>query len=182
MVKLNENGAIDLEFNNNQANAPAPNEVYFMDAQVEQIASRIFIRQRNSPNLYVIETNGTVVTDFVIPSQTALINHLIAVSQTPNNGRVAGVDENLFALGLFQEAGKENPSFILRIQLAEVITALENKEDRIIESTFPNPFYDKFQVTLSKSINNPNLTLLDLSGKEIRVEPVFIHRMKSRLI
>lgn len=173
LVKLNENGAIDLEFNNNQANAPAPNEVYFMDAQVEQIASRIFIRQRNSPNLYVIETNGTVVTDFVIPSQTALINHLIAVSQTPNNGRVAGVDENLFALGLFQEAGKENPSFILRIQLAEVITALENKEDRIIESTFPNPFYDKFQVTLSKSINNPNLTLLDLSGKEIRVEPVF---------
>jgi uncharacterized delta-60 repeat protein len=172
LVKLNEDGAIDLEFNNNQANAPAPNEVYFMDAQVEQIGSRIFIRQRNSTNLYVIETNGTVVTDFVIPSQTTFINHLI-VSQAPNNGRVTEVNENLFALGLFQQVGKENPSFILKMELTKVITGLENKEDRIIESIFPNPFHNKFQVNLSKSLSNSNLTLFDLSGKEIQVEPVF---------
>lgn len=168
LVKLNANGGIDLEFNTNQENSPSPNGVYFIDAQVEQIGSRIFIRQRNSTNLYVIETNGTVVTDFVIPSQTTFINHLI-VSQPPINGRVAEVNEDLFALGLFQQTGKENPSFILRMQLTEVVTGVEHKGVKIVESVFPNAFHDKFQVTLLKDINRTNLTIHDLSGKAIPV-------------
>lgn len=174
LVKLDENGALDQEFNENQMAAPAPAGVFFLNNQIEQVGSRIFIRQNNTPSLYVIRTNGTVDTDFTIPSHIDFINHLISTNQLPNGGRSTQnqeeIPEELFALGLFQQDGKANPSFILRLAVGESITGLGDKSNKIIERVYPNAFTDQLNVTFAPNFPDCNLTIQDFSGKTVKAE------------
>lgn len=171
LVKLNENGGLDLDFIENQKTAPAPIAVYFNNSQVEQVGSTIFIRQPNVAGLYVLNTDGSVDTNFIFPSQIDVMRYLILKDVVASGGRKANTQEEenveFFALGQFQPDGSTDPSFFLRVQLGARITGTSHEASPLIVKSYPNPVRDILRLTIDEPVTICQIKIQDFAGRSV---------------
>jgi uncharacterized delta-60 repeat protein len=171
IVKLSANGSLDSTFNANQKTSTGPGEVSFLSAAVDQLGDKIIIRQPNVKSLYILNTDGTVDSDFSIPTLVDLINDIITFDPDINNGRVSKDQSSnrlMFVLGSFKKAGSNDPAFLLKMIVnPDDVMAIEDPNNTLLKmSVYPSPASDFLKIKFKEAQGNYRIALYDVSGKQ----------------
>lgn len=120
LVKLSEDGVLDLAFNENQqlGQGPADFGVNMLSSNqnfVRLIGSRVFIgsSEETLSNLYVVNPDGTRYDDFIIPADVNEMMDIIPPVGTQN----PTVSSTVFALGSFDLDNQVEPAPIIKMTM-----------------------------------------------------------------
>ncbi len=172
IVKLSQDGALDLAFNENQKSSSGSGEVYLQQNIVKQIGSKIVIGQPDIKSLYVLNLDGTVDSDFNIPIQVGFLNYLIPYNPSSSGGRQIETTSSkveMFALGSFNKDAQSDRSLLIKMSYDpdNLVTAVEKKQVELVKA-YPNPIERKLQLEFLQPSGNYAIEFYDNLGRLMR--------------
>jgi len=190
IVKLSQNGAMDISFNENQKTGTFAESVHLLDAKVQQTGSKVFIRQSNS--ILALSTDGTIDNSFDFPFYKYRVNDIVTMKKPlPSLGGKKSIIINnsevyLFAIGAFYDPQNFDPAFIVKLDLGKVsdTTGSNDAIKKVNISQFelyPNPVNDFLRIGMIGQTGRYNVTIYNVSGEKV-FESMYINDINNSLI
>jgi uncharacterized delta-60 repeat protein len=174
LVKLSPDGALNLEFNVNQAITSIDGSTYAMQ-RIEQYDSTLYFR--TFYGVFALKLDGKIDSTFSMPVEVTSLNDIIVLKNQNTGGRSKSELGLMFALGNFSTGNASAAQVMIKLDLTNTTptdtvpdptvtgTEADARNNELGVEVFPQPVKETLTIDASTGDGMYVATIYDLSGK-----------------